>query len=127
MKLGWEFAGECMEGIKDEGVSCGGGSEPFREGGINEVNEEGVGEEDDILVVRVRGGNVIRAARECIWGAKVFPWNVGKAKIKLRDVKQPASLATVEFLGLSEVGEVFMVGEYLDWGGGSEEIMSPGI
>ena len=70
---------------------------------------------------------MIWAARECIWGVKVFPWNVGKVKIKLRDVKEPASLVTIEFLGLSEIGEVFVVGEYLDWGGGSKEIMSPGI
>ena len=43
---------------------------------------------------------------------------MGKAKIKLRDAKEPASLVTIEFLGLSEIGEVFVVGEYLDWGGG---------
>ena len=70
---------------------------------------------------------MIWAVRECIWGAKVFPWDVGKVKVKLRKVKKPVSLATVEFLGLSEVGEVLMVGEYLDWGGRSEEIVSPGI
>ena len=70
---------------------------------------------------------MIGAARECIGGAEIFPWDVGKAKIKLGDVEKPASLATVEFLGLSEVGEVFVVSEYLDRGGGSEEIVSPGI
>ena len=70
---------------------------------------------------------MIGAARECIRGAEIFSRDVGKAEIKLRDVKEPASLATVEFLGLSEIREVFVVGEYLDWGGGSEEIMSPGI
>ena len=70
---------------------------------------------------------MIGAARECIGGAKIFPRDVGKAEIKLRNVKEPASLATVEFLGLSEIREVFVVGEYLDWGGGSEEIMSPSV
>ena len=70
---------------------------------------------------------MIRAARKGIGGAKVFSWDVGKAKIKLRDVKKPASLATVELLGLPEIGELLVVGEDLDGGGGSEEIMSPGV
>ena len=70
---------------------------------------------------------MIGAVREGIWGTKVFPRDVGKAKIKLREVEEPVSLVTVKFLGLSEVGEVLMVSEYLDWGGGSKEIVSPGI
>ena len=70
---------------------------------------------------------MIRTARECIRGAKIFPRDVGKAEIKLREVEKPASLAAIEFLRLSEVGEVFMVSEYLDWGGGPEEIVSPGV
>ena len=70
---------------------------------------------------------MVGAARECIRGAEIFSWDVGKVKIKFGEVKKPASLATVEFLGLSEVGEVFVVGEYLDWGRGSEEIVSPGV
>ena len=70
---------------------------------------------------------MVGMARESIWGTEVFSWDVGKAKVKLRDVKKPASLATVEFLGLSEVGEVLVVSEYLDWGGGAEEIVSPGV
>ena len=70
---------------------------------------------------------MVGAARECIGGAKVFPRDVGETKIKLGEVKEPASLATVEFLGLTEVGEVLVVGEYLDRRGRSEEIVSPGI
>ena len=126
-ELGREFSRECMESIEDKGVGCEGSSKPFGEGGVNEVDKEGVRKEGDVLIVRVREGNMIWAARECIWGTKVFPWDVGKVKIKFREVKKPASLAAVEFLGLSEVGEVLMVSEYLDWGGGSKEIVSPGI
>ena len=70
---------------------------------------------------------MVGAARESVWGTEVFSWDVGKVEIKLRDVEKPASLATVEFLGLSEIGEVFMVSEDLDWGGGSKEIVSPGV
>ena len=126
-ELGREFSGECMEGVEDKGVSCRGGSESFGEGGVYEVDEEGVREEGDVFVVRVRGGNMIGTAREGVWGTKVFPRDVGKAEIKLGKVKEPASLAAIEFLGLSEIGKVLVVGEYLDGGGGSEEIVSPGV
>ena len=127
MEFGREFAGECMEGVKDKGIGCRGGGKPFREGGIYEVDKEGIREEGDIFIVGVQGGNMIWAAREGIWSAKVFPWDVGKAEIKLGEVKKPASLAAIEFLGLSEVGKVLMLSEYLDWGRGSEEIVSPGV
>ena len=46
----------------------------------------GIREEGNILVIRVRGGDVVRAARECIWGTEVFSWGVGKVKIKLGEV-----------------------------------------
>ena len=126
-KFGREFAGECVEGVQDEGISCGGGSEPFGEGGINEVDKEGVWEEGDVLIVRVCGGNMIGAAREGVRSAKVFSWDVGKAEIKLREVEEPVSLATFEFLGLAEVCEIFVVSEYMDRGWGSKEIVSPGV
>ena len=126
-KLGGEFTRECVKSIKDKRVGCGRGSEPFGEGGVNEVYEKGVWEKSDILVVGVRGGNMIRAARESVRSAKVFSQDVGKVEIKLGDVEEPAGLATVEFLGLSEVSEVLVICEHLDWRGGSEEIVSPGI
>ena len=127
MEFSREFSGECMKSVKDEGVSCGGDSKLLREGGINEVHKEGIWEEGDILVVRVHGGNMIRVVRECVWGTEVLSWNVGKAKIILREVKEPVSLTLVEFLGLAEVCEIFVVSEYLDSGWGSKEIVSPGI
>ena len=126
-KFGREFAGECVEGIKDKGVSCGGSSKPVREGGVDEIDEEGVGEEGDIFIIRIQGGDVVWAAGESIWGTKVSSWDVEETKVKLGDVEEPAGLASVEFLGLVEVCEVFMVGEYLDGGGGAKEIVSPGV
>ena len=126
-EFGREFAGECVEGVKDEGIGCRGSGELLGEGGINEVYKEGVGEEGDIFVVRIQGGDVVGATREGIRSAKVFSRDVGKAEIKLREVEEPASLMTVEFLRLPEVCEIFVVCEYLDQGRGSEEIVSPGI
>ena len=78
VEFGGEFSGECVEGVKDKGVGCGGGSKPVRQGGINEVDKEGVREEGDILVVGVRGGDMVGVARECIRGAEFLSWDVGK-------------------------------------------------
>ena len=52
-EFGREFSRECMEGVENKGVSCGGGGKPCREGGVNEVHEEDIWEEGDIFVVRI--------------------------------------------------------------------------
>ena len=46
-------------------------------------------------------------------------------QVKVCEVDEPTSLLPVEILGGTEVGEVFMVGEDLDWEGGSMEIVPP--
>ena len=52
-EFGREFAGECMEGVEDKGIGCRGSGKPLGEGGINEVDEKGVGEKGDVLIVGV--------------------------------------------------------------------------
>ena len=42
-----------MEGVKDKGIGCRGSGKSLGEGGINEVDEKGVGEKGDILIVGV--------------------------------------------------------------------------
>ena len=42
-----------LEGLKNEGVSYGGGLNVMREGGVNQVDKKGRWEESDIGVVRV--------------------------------------------------------------------------
>ena len=51
--------------------------------------------------------------------------NVNEYKVKVCEVKKPAGLPSVERLGRTEEGEVFMVSENLHWERGSMEIMSP--
>ena len=48
-------------------------------------------------------------------------------QVKVRKVKQPSSLATVEVLCLTEVCQVLVIGEDLDGKRGSVEIVSPGF
>ena len=45
-----------LEGLKNEGVSCGGGFNAMREGGVNEVDKKGRREESDVGVVGVIRG-----------------------------------------------------------------------
>ena len=52
---------ESMEGIKDQRVRSRGGAKLVREGSIDEVDEEGVGEEGNRFIVRVGRGDMIRA------------------------------------------------------------------
>ena len=47
------------------------------------------------------------------------------SQIKVGKVDEPAGLSSVEVLGGTEVGEVFVVGEDLDGEGGSMEVVSP--
>ena len=53
-EFGRNFSAECIKGIKDEWVR-GGGVELGGEGGINEVDKEGVREEGHCFIVRVMG------------------------------------------------------------------------
>ena len=46
-------------------------------------------------------------------------------QVKVRKVDEPAGLSSVEVLGGTEVGEVFVVGEDLDRERGSMEVVSP--
>ena len=74
-ELGRGFSREGMESVEDKWVSGRGGMEFGREGGVDEVNEEGVGKEGNISVVYVGRGNVIRAVRE------VFSWNMSELEV----------------------------------------------
>ena len=53
---------ESVEGVKDQRVRSRGGAELVREGSINEVDKECIGEESDRLIVRVRRGDMIWSA-----------------------------------------------------------------
>ena len=48
-------------------------------------------------------------------------------EIKISEVNKPTRLATVKCLGLTEVGEVSVVGEDLYWERGAMEVVAPGL
>ena len=46
-------------------------------------------------------------------------------EVEVGKVKKPAGLAAIQRLRLSEVCEIFMVSEDLDWEGGAMEVVAP--
>ena len=48
-------------------------------------------------------------------------------QVEVGKIDEPMGLSTVEVLGGTEVGEVFMIGKDLDRKWGSMEVMSPGF
>ena len=79
---------------------------------VNEIDKEGVGEEDCQRVVRVVRVE-IRAAGEDIRSSKEVAWDMDDLQIEVCKVEQPSCLATVKVLGLMEVHQVLVVGEGL--------------
>ena len=95
------------------------------EGDINNVDEERWGKESNSIVVIIGMGKEVRATREGIRAGEEFSQDVDHSQVKVRKVDKPAGLSAVEVLGGTEVGEVFMVSEDLDWEGGSVEVIPP--
>ena len=48
-------------------------------------------------------------------------------QIEVREIQEPTSLSAIQGLGLSEVGEVFVVSKDLDWERGAVKVVSPGF
>ena len=116
-----------LEGLEDKGVSRGRGFNVVGKGGVNQVDKEGRREEGDIGVVRVIHGEEIRSTGEGVGASKKFSGDMDHLQVEIGKVNEPACLAMVERLGLSEVGEILMVGEDLHREGGTMEIMAPGF
>ena len=114
-----------MEGLEDEGVACRGRLDAMGEGDVDNVDEERRGEESDSVVVIVGLGEEVRTTREGIRAGEERSQDVDHFQVKVCEVDEPASLSLVEVLGGTEVSEVLMVGEDLDWEGGPVEVVSP--
>ena len=48
-------------------------------------------------------------------------------EVELRQVEQPSGLSLIQISRLAEVSQVFVVHKDLDCGGGSKEVVAPGI
>ena len=115
-----------LKGLKNKGVASRGVLNVMGQGYIDDVDKEGRGKESDSIVV-VGLEKEIRAAGEGIWACKKLSWDVDHFQIKVSKVDEPAGLSTIEGLGGTEVGEVFMVSEDLYRERGSVEVVSPGF
>ena len=95
------------------------------EGDVNNIDEERWGKESNSIIVIVGVGKEVRMAREGIRAGKEFSWDVDHFQVEVSEVNEPTGLSSVEVLGGTEVGEVLMVGEDLDWEGGYMEVVLP--
>ena len=114
-----------LEGLKDEGVTCGGRLDTVGEGDVNNIDKEGWRKESNSIIVVVRVGREVGTAREGVRTGKEFSRDVDHFQVEVSKVDEPMSLPSVEVLGGTEVSEVFMVGEDLDREGGSVEVVVP--
>ena len=95
------------------------------EGDVNNVDEERQSKEGDPIIVIIGVGEEVGVAREGVRAGKEFAWDVDHFQVKVREVDEPTGLSSVEVLGGTEVGEVLMVGEDLDWEGGPVKVVPP--
>ena len=75
-----------MESVKDKRVGRRGLTQFVREGGIDEVDEQGIGEEGDCLIVIIMRGYVVWSAREHIRGTEVLARNMFKGQVELGEL-----------------------------------------
>ena len=95
------------------------------EGDVDNVDKERWRQESDSIIVIIGLGKEVRTTREGIRAGEEFSWDVDHFQVKVREVDEPAGLSSVEVLGGTEVGEVFVVGEDLNWERGSVEVVPP--
>ena len=64
-------------------------------------------------------------AGEGVGASEEFARDMDHFEVKVSEVNEPARLAAVKCLGLTEIGQVLVVGEDLYWKGGAVEIVVP--
>ena len=114
-----------LEGLENEGVTCGRRLDTVGEGGVNEIDKEGWRKEGDVGVVGVIRGEEVRSAGEGVGSSKKFAGNMDHLQVEVGEVDEPARLSAVERLGLAEISKVLVVGEDLHGERGAVEIVTP--
>ena len=109
-----------LEGLENEGITCGGRFDAVREGGVDEVDEQGRREEGDVGVVRVIHGEEVGPAGEGIGAGEKLSGDMDHFQ-----VDEPMRLVAVERLGLAKIGKVLVVGEDLHRKGGAMKVVAP--
>ena len=116
-----------LKSLKDEGITHRRGFNVMREGGVNQVDKKGRREESDVGVVGVIRGEKVGTAGKGVRAGKELAGYVDHFEVEVSKVNKPTCLAAVKHLGLTEIGQVLVVGEDLYWEGGTMEIMAPGL
>ena len=114
-----------IEGLGGQGGARRGRPDAVGEGDVNDIDKERWRKEGNSIIVIVGVGKEVRMAREGVRAGKDFAWDMDRFQVEVREVDKPTGLSSVEVLGGTEVGEVLMVGEDLDWEGGSVEVVLP--
>ena len=114
-----------LEGLEDKGVARQGRLDMVGEGDVNDIDEERWRKEGNSVIVVVGVGKEVGMAREGVRAGEEFAWDMDHFQVEVCKVDKPMGLSSVEVLGGMEVGEVLMVGEDLDWEGGSMEVVPP--
>ena len=114
-----------LEGLEDEGVTSRSILDAMGEGYVDDVDEERWGKESNSIIIVIRLGKEVGTAGKGIRAGEEFSWDVDHFQVEVHEVDEPAGLSPVEVLGGAEVGEVLVVGEDLDWEGGSVEVVLP--
>ena len=114
-----------LKGLENKGIACRSRLDAMGKGDVDNIDEERRGEESDSIVVIIRLGKEVRTMREGIRAGEEFSWDMDHFQVKVRKVDEPTGLSLVEVLGGAKVGEILMVGEDLDWEGGSVKVVLP--
>ena len=114
-----------LEGLENEGITCGGRFNAVREGGVDEVDEQGQREEGDVGVVEVIRREEVGPAGEGIGASKKLSGDMDHFQVEVGKVNEPTRLAAVERLGLAEIGKVLVVSEDLYRKGRAMKIVAP--
>jgi hypothetical protein len=117
---------EGLKSIANEDIVTGGGGNEVMEGGIDAANEERWGKEGYILIIR-GDGEFIQSARKGIRTSECRSQDISDLKVKVSEVKKPASLTTIQMLGTMKEGEVLVICKDLDWERESAKVLAPGF
>ena len=94
--------------------------------GVNEVDKQGVREEDGQRIIGLVGVEVWVAGEDVRSGEEAT-WDMDDLEVKVCEVEQPSCLSTVKILCLTEVRQVLVICENLYRERGPVEIVSPGL
>ena len=114
-----------LQGLENKGIACRGRLDAMGEGNVNNIDEERWGKESDSIIVVIRVGKEVGTIRQGVRTSEEFSRDVDHFQVEIGEVNEPTGLPLVKVLGGTEVCEIFVIGEDLDWERRSVEVVSP--